>query len=895
MRKAFSGNLFFIAAMFCALIFTSSQAIAETNLLQNYSFESNSGWWSCPDWWSTDKNANAAGITTGGDNPYDGSWVFSVANDWGGGPSDAWGYAAQVITPTLNTGDTVTYKMHIKTENGYTGEAKLKIEFLNSSDAVLASAVSQSYGNNTAWTLAMAEGTVPSGAVKIKAYCLSEHMGTGSKAAHFDDGSVVIYQPLSKASPTNEQVWRLNCGATSDYTDPSGNLWMKDESYASLSRWGFTNGNQASSTTPISGTDLDPVFQTYRWGGTNMSYKIEVPNGVYQVKLMFAETYWTQSGKRIFDVALEGVRVLTHYDIYATKGFATADEYTFQATVNDGRLDITFPRISRDNALICGIEVKPVNVSDTAFLDFIQKKMFWYFWNEVDPQTGLVKDKENDWGSPTENVASIASCGFALSTYTVAASRGWISDNNAYLRVMTTLNTFDTLLPNIHGFWYHFVDMSTGARAGSCELSTVDSAIFIMGALQAGEYFRSTHPDVAAKADALYRRMEWAWFTNVGEPWQQKFINMGWKPENDGVSFTIPSGKPEGGYYCTGFWSGYCESVFVDLLGLSSPTYYIDGSAWTDMGKWWADSFGYHFIQLPQLFTHQYHNLYYDLAGKHDTAADYFGNAIKATLVNRETCLNDPQQRYETNRWGLTSCDGPGGYTAYGSEPGGSHDGTVAPTAAITSVIFTPQESIAAAKYMYFQYKHHIWGKYGFCDAFNVGQGFKSNYVIGIDNGPMIIAVENYRTGMVKNTFMSNQYAQDALSLAGFRSFTQEPLITESSCETADMRGIKAFDGNWSTRWASQSSDPQWIEADYGSPKVISGVTIVWETAYGRSYKIQVSDDEKNWTDVYSTTTGDGGQDVIAFSPVTARYLRLYGTERGTAWGYSIWEMAVNY
>ncbi len=688
---------------------------------------------------------------------------------------------------------------------------------------------------------------------------------------------------LSKASPAGEEVLRLNCGAnTFDYTDPSGNWWMKDESFLSLYRWGYTKGSATSTGYSIAGTDLDPVFQTYRYGETDMSYKIEVPNGIYQVKLMFAETYWRQAGKRVFDVALEGIKVLTEYDIYARKGFATADEYTFWPTVNDGSLDITFPTISKDKALICGVEVKVVDVSDDAFLDFIQKKMFWYFWNEADFTTGLVKDEENNWAAGNMKVSSIAVDGFAMSIYTIGASRGWITGNDAYQRVMKMLNTFDAFLPNVHGLWYHFINVSTGAREWNSEVSTVDSAIFIMGALQAGEYFRSTHPDVAAKAEALYRRMEWTWFINIGDYWQQRFINMGWMPEN-------------GGYYSPAWWDSYCESIFVDLVALGSPTYYINNSAWTDMYKWRVDTFGYRFIQQPPLFTHQYHHLYFNLINKHDSSVDYFGNSLKATLANRQTCLNDYLGRYETKRWGLTACFGPdGNYYAYGGEPGGYHEGTVAPTGAITSLMFTPAESLEAARYMYFQYKHHIWGRYGFCDSFNVQQDFVRGTFSGLNGGAMMIGIENYRTGLVRNTFMNNQYMQNALSIVGFKSFSQGPLITESSYDP-DMRGVNAFDGNMATRWASNWSDPQWIEVDFGSAKDISQVTIEWEVAYGKSYNIQVSNDDKNWTDVYSTATGDGGQDVITFNPVTARYLRMYATERGTQWGYSIWEMNVVY
>jgi len=863
--------------------------VSQANIVQNNGFETSDGGSGAANWFNWYDPVN--GVSQRGAADIFRSGTASASTklaDTNGYTIGGWGQVLAGWSP----GQTLTGGIWAKVSMSGDAYAQLKFEVIKpSGNQDIWGPVTTS--NN--WTKLEQTFVIPADTTEIKMLAIhAAPSGANNGDIWFDDATAIVSN-FSKASTSGEEAWRINCGSVSDYTDASGNLWMKDESYSSLKRWGFTNGTVASTAQNISGTSLVPVFQAYRYGGTSMSYRIEAPNGVYQVKLMFAETSWKQSGRRIFDVAIEGVKVLTNYDIYARKGFAAADEYTFQTTVNDGRLDITFPKVSKDKALICGIEVKAVTVSDNAFLDFIQKKMFWYFWNEADPVTGLVKDKENDWQTGSEYVSSIAVDGLALSVYAIGASRGWVSDNDAYLKTMKILNSFDTLLTNVHGFWYHMVNMTSGARDWYSEISTVDSAIFIMGALQAGEYFRNTRPDVTAKADALYRRMDWPWFTNVGDAWQQRFINMAWRPEGDGYFYTIPSGKPEGGFYSQAWWNNYCESIFIDLLALASPTYYINNAAWTDMNRSWVDAFGYRFIYLSQLFAHQYHHLYFDLMNKHDGFADYFENSKKATLVNRQTCIEDPLGRYSANNWGLTACFGPSeSYNVYGSDPGGYYDGTSAPTAPVTSVVFTPDESIRAARNMFFQYKHNIWGRYGFCDSFNVEQNFRSKFVLGLDNGPMIIGIENYRTGMVRNTFMSNPYMQAALTAAGFSSFSQGPLITESSYDP-DMRGKNAFDGNMTTRWASNWSDPQWLKVDFGSAKDISGITIEWETAYGKSYKIQVSSDDSNWTDVYSTTTGDGGQDVITFNPVTARYLRLYGTERGTEWGYSIWEMQVTY
>lgn len=707
----------------------------------------------------------------------------------------------------------------------------------------------------------------------------------------------VSINPAFGAPP--EESWRVNCGNADNYSDPSGNLWYQDENFFSLWRWGYDGADSyaASTTSPISGTDLQSVFQTNRWG--HFTYKIDVPNGTYKVTLMFAETYWNNPGQRVFDIAVEGVTLWRNVDIFAWSGGKNrAMELSATVTVADSGIDIAFPVIYMDHPLLSGIKIEIIDVSDDAFLDFIERKMFWFFWNNASPVTGLVKWGENNWGVGYSNVSSVASDGFALSIYTIGAERGWVTKEEAYQRVITMLNSFDTLLANVHGFWYHLVYMDNnggelaGQRAGGCEISTVDSALFIQGALQAGEYFRDTHPDVAVKAEELYRRMDWTWFTNInnGDPFQNRFINMGWKPENDGYSYIVPSGKPEGGYYCNDWWNRYCESIFVDLLALGSPTYPVAYDAWRDMNPNWADGFGYHFMQEPPLFTHQYHHLYFNLTDKRDARADYFSNSQKATLANRQTCLED--SRYEAKRWGLTGCGSPpnGDYIPYGGYPGGSHDGTVAPTAAATSLMFTKDESMEAIRYMFFKYKHMIWGLHGFCDSFNVQQDFRNATASGLNNGAMIIGIENYRSGLVMNTFMRSAYANAALTAA---QFVATPQVSESSFEDETTIGSYAYDGNLGTRWSSSwSNAPQWIEIDFKSPRTFNKIIINWETAYAKAYKIQISDNRINWTDICSTNSGDGGIDEIIFPAVSGRYLRVYGTERGTEWGYSIWEIS---
>lgn len=698
--------------------------------------------------------------------------------------------------------------------------------------------------------------------------------------------------PWAGSAGIYDEAWRLDCGAVSDYLDPFNGWWVKDEDFFNLYRWGYA-GNQsdtAFTSDPIAGTDIQAIYQTNRWG--DIPYKLDMPNGEYAVTLMFAETYFTAADRRVFDVALEGETLWHNMDIYSwSSGHDIAMNLTADISVSDGCLDITFPVIYRDLPLISGIKVEALNVPDDAFLDFIQKKMFWFFCTESNSTTGLVKWGENNWAPGSGNVSSIASDGYALSAYTIGLDRGWMTEDDAYQRTVKMLDSFDTRLENVHGFWYHYVQMDDGQRADGSEVSTVDSSLFIMGALQAGEYFKSTHPDVAIKAKALYERMDWTWFTGVssGDTFKERFVNMGWKPENDGFSYVVPSNKAEEGYYCNSWWDSYSETIFVDLLAIGSPTHPIAIDAWRDTRRNRVDAFGYSFIQEPPLFTHQYQHLYFDLTGKHDAYADYFLNSQLATLANRQTCID---AEYETNVWGLTACGGADGkYNAYGGYPGGWNDGTVAPTAAITSIIFTQDESIDAARYMYFKYKDFIWGRHGFCDSFNIGKNFRDWSANALDNGAMILGIENFRTGSIMDTFMENQYMRDAMTLVGFIDNLN---ITASSDQNSELSAAFAFDGNPATRWSSRlSNTPQWLEYDFGAKKTFDKVTIDWEYAYARSYKIQVSDNRISWTDVFSTGESDGSRDEVIFAPEVARYVRIYATERGTEWAYSIYGVKI--
>lgn len=716
--------------------------------------------------------------------------------------------------------------------------------------------------------------------------------------------------PANQSGPA--EAYRLNCGAENfDFTDGGGNWWMKDESFTSLYRWGFMSGQAGGQTAAdIQGTTDDAIYQTHHFGPAGMAYRFEVPNGRYTVKLHFAETYWTQAGQRVFDVQVEN-QLVQNVDIVArAPGQNRAYVLTFTADVTDEALDVSFPRVVADMAMISGIEAQVVSVSDDNFLGFIERKLFWLFWNETNPLTGLVSDRVDNWRPQTGGAASIASTGFGLSALTIAAQRGWVPANQALQRIKNTLATFagssyaqpgqTVFLPNLQGFWYHWVDRNTGARAWDSEVSTVDSAIFLMGALEAKEYFK-TDATVVAMVNAIQNRMNWTWWLNrvpagQGDPaWEGQFVTMAWVPEVRNDSYYYAADPSIGGSFTRARWNGYSESVFVNLLAMGAPVNAISTAAWTNMGRSWVDQYGYTNIHQGPLFEHQYHHLYYDLANKHDAFVDYGETTRRATLANKNYCQTVPG--YAADRWGVTSADNPATDQYrfdYGVPPGASGDGTVAPTAALASVVFTPTESIRAARHMYFQYKHDIWGRYGFTDSFNVNAQARSASVLSLDNGAMLLAIENYRSGLIRNTFARTATATLGLSRTGFSAYDGKPYYPASSYIAGNLPAY-AFDGNPATRWESEWSDNQWLAVDYTTPRLVNRARLTWEAAHPAQERIEYSADGNTWTAASATVNSDGGDDTITFPAVRARFFRVKGLARATPWGNSLFECVFDY
>jgi hypothetical protein len=436
---------------------------------------------------------------------------------------------------------------------------------------------------------------------------------------------------------------------------------------------------------------------------------------------------------------------------------------------------------------------EPVPPAAAAFLDTLQHRTFLWFWERSDSTTGLTPDR---W--PTRSFASVGAMGFALTAYPIGAERGWVTREAAAERVRRTLR-FLWQAPQgeavsgatgHRGFFYHFLDPATGHRFEKVELSTMDTALLLAGALFCQSYFdRAAQPEseVRALAESLYARVDWKWI----QP-RPPVIALGWNPEHGFLPYD---------------WRGYNEALLLHVLALGSPSHAVGPEtwdAWTE-GYRWGTYHGYEHVGFAPLFGHQYPHAWIDFRGIRDAwmrarGLDYFENARRATLAQRAYALANPGgfSGYGPALWGLTACDGPvdrtleidgrkRAFRTYAAR-GASFtevvdDGTVSPSAAAGSLPYAPREVVETLMAMRSAYGERVYAAYGFVDALNptltsdvpVQHGrvaadvgwFDTDY-LGIDQGPILLMIENWRSGLVWQTMRKNPHLVRGLRRAGF-------------------------------------------------------------------------------------------------------------------------------
>jgi hypothetical protein len=393
----------------------------------------------------------------------------------------------------------------------------------------------------------------------------------------------------------------------------------------------------------------------------------------------------------------------------------------------------------------------PYQGTDEQLLDAIQQGAFQFFWNETNPNTGQIKDRALLNGHDTRTMSSIAATGFGLSSLCIGDARGYGKTADIVTRVRNTLSFLYNSMPHVHGFYYHFVDMNTGQRVGTSEVSSIDTSLLLCGVLMARAYFQDAQiEDLATK---IYNRVEWPWMLNGGPT-----FSMGWHPESG---------------FLNNRWDHYCELMMIYLLGIGSPTNPVSADTWTAWSRPTISFQGLTYISgNDPLFTHQYSHAWFDFRNKKDAYANYFDNSVTATKAHKLFCLSLASRfsDYSDNLWGISASDYAGGYTAWGGPPPqGPIDGSVVPCATGGSLPFVYADCIRVLRTIRGTYGTKAWGLYGFVDAFNPLTGWYDADVLGIDLGITMLMAENYRTGMVWKTFMKNAEPLAAMQKVGFQ------------------------------------------------------------------------------------------------------------------------------
>ncbi len=425
----------------------------------------------------------------------------------------------------------------------------------------------------------------------------------------------------------------------------------------------------------------------------------------------------------------------------------------------------------------------PPTNDDLLLLDRLQRETFEYFLKEVNPVNGLVADK-TQIGWP----ASIAATGLALASYPVGVERGFMTRDAAARITLTTLRFFhdspQTSAPDAtgyHGFYYHFLDMTTGQRAWRCELSTIDSAFLLAGALTAARYFdreSDEEQQIRAYADRLYRRADWRWAQNGGAT-----LTHGWTPEGQFLKYR---------------WEGYDEGLLLYLLGLGSPTHPLPAesyAAWLSTYSW-KTIYGHELIYAGPLFIHQLSHIWVDFRDIHDSymrarGIDYFENSRRATYLQQEYAHRNPREfaLYSKQCWGITASDGPGpaimtikgrrrrfyDYVARGV-PFGPDDGTLAPWAVVASLPFAPEIVLPTIRYFTDHVKLRPEHLYGLAATFNPTypdtsvneRGWVSPWNFGLNQGPIVLMIENHRSALLWRLMRHCPYIVTGLRRAGF-------------------------------------------------------------------------------------------------------------------------------
>ncbi len=415
-----------------------------------------------------------------------------------------------------------------------------------------------------------------------------------------------------------------------------------------------------------------------------------------------------------------------------------------------------------ESELTIEVTASTIIMSDEELLNMLQKYTFRYFWDHAHPVSGLIRER---FGS--ENICTIGGTGFGVMAIIVGIENGFISREEGTIRIKKIAEFLLNTSEKFHGAFPHWLNGETGKVIPFSEFDDggdlVETAFLIQGLLTAREYFtnsNSIEDSVRSMITTIWENVEWDWYRRTSN---SNYLYWHWSP-NYGWQMNFRLQGPN-------------EVMITYLLAIASPTHSIPARLYHDG---WASNPNYlngkTFYGYPlevgwdyggPLFFAHYSFLGFDPQDKKDKYTNYFENNKNHTLINRAYCINNPKEftGYNENTWGLTASDNPWGYSAH--EPN-NDNGTITPTAALSSFPYTPIESMAAFKNFYRKFGDKLWGIYGFKDAFNPSQNWFAKSYLAIDQGPIIIMIENYRSGLLWNLFMQNPEIQPMLDSIGF-------------------------------------------------------------------------------------------------------------------------------
>jgi hypothetical protein len=417
----------------------------------------------------------------------------------------------------------------------------------------------------------------------------------------------------------------------------------------------------------------------------------------------------------------------------------------------------------------------PADLDDDALLELVQRQTFRFFWEGAHPVSGLAPDRRTTRDEPVDDLVAIGGSGFGVMAIIVAVERGWVSREEALARLSGMLDMLLWRATCYHGALPHFMDGRTGAtlRFGRKDDGgdIVETSFLVMGFLCARQYFtRDTQAEksLRARIDVLWHEVEWDWYTQGG----RRLLYWHWSPNN--------------GWAMDHEIRGWNECLITYVLAVSSPRYPINPLAyhrgWAG-GRDFLNGKTYYGTELPlgpdlggPLFFSHYSFLGLDPHGLKDRYADYWTQNVAQVRIDHAYCVANPKgfKGYGDACWGLTASDDPGGYDAHAPN---NDNGTISPTAALSSFPYAPEECMRALRHFFSVHGERIWARYGFVDAFNESRDWYADSFLAIDQGPIVIMIENYRTGLLWKLFMSVPEVQAGLRRLDFTSPYLDPAV----------------------------------------------------------------------------------------------------------------------